>query len=231
MSSCSSPHRRIFALSCAGFIACSELWHQEERLIDTHLYAVNKQLILFQRMTKRWSKVFPKVSVRVAKEAHMERMIALHRRKDWKQVCLQLSPRTSLISFIWSVFVSNLPMILQRWNKSQMYLWRAKNICSVLFFMHFLAWNAKLNRISRSSQVKSSLFRQGGPISHRLVSKGALCKIKITWNKFKNLEITLKLCTRSLKIWVNVNNISMKYNFPRSIQFKEKQLKHVQVLY
>ena len=174
---------------------------------------------------------FPKVSVRVAKEAHMERMIALHRTKDWKQVCLQLSPRTSLISFIWSVFVSDLPMILQRWNKSQMYLWWAKNICSVLFFMHFLAWNAKLNRISRSSQVKSSLFRQGGPISHRLVSKGALCKIKITWNKFKNLEITLKLCTRSLKIWVNVNNISMKYNFPRSIQFKEKQLKHVQVLY
>ena len=30
------------------------------------------------------------------------------------------------------------------------------------------------------SQVKSSFFRQAGPIRHRLVSKGALYKIKST---------------------------------------------------
>ena len=31
-----------------------------------------------------------------------------------------------------------------------------------------------------SEQVKSSLFSQGSPISHRLVSEGVLCKIKTT---------------------------------------------------
>ena len=34
--------------------------------------------------------------------------------------------------------------------------------------------------VFKSSQVKSSFFRQAGPIRHRLVSKGALCKIKST---------------------------------------------------
>ena len=42
----------------------------------------------------------------------------------------------------------------------------------------------------KSSQVKASLFRQGSPISHRLVSKGALRKIRTTW--FAPLEISWK---------------------------------------
>ena len=37
------------------------LWR--EIRIDPRPYAVNKQLILFQRMTKRWSKFYPKVCV------------------------------------------------------------------------------------------------------------------------------------------------------------------------
>jgi len=95
-----------------------DLWRRKERLFDPRLYAVNKQAILFLRMTKRWSKFYPKVKVRVAKEAHKEKMIAFHRTKGGKQMCLQLNPRTLLVSFIWSVFASNLPTISQKWNPS-----------------------------------------------------------------------------------------------------------------
>ena len=52
-----------------GFMACSELWRRKERLFDPRLYAVNKQLILFLRITRRWSKFYPKVSLRVAKRS------------------------------------------------------------------------------------------------------------------------------------------------------------------
>ena len=98
--------------------ACSESWHQKERLFDPCKYAVNKQAILFLRMTKRWSKFYSKVKVRVAKEAYKEKMIAshrtFHRTKGGKQMCLQLNPRTLLVSFVWSVFASNLPTISQK---------------------------------------------------------------------------------------------------------------------
>ena len=57
---------------------------------------------------------------------------------------LQLNPRTSLVSFIWSVFSSNLPTILQRWNKSQMFMWQAKKICSVVFFLAFPRMECKI---------------------------------------------------------------------------------------
>ena len=57
---------------------------------------------------------------------------------------LQLSPRTSLVTFIWSVFSSNLPTILQRWNKSQMFMWQAKKICSVVFFLGFPRMECKI---------------------------------------------------------------------------------------
>ena len=32
----------------ASFIACSEVWHGKERLVDPYPQPVNKQLILFQ---------------------------------------------------------------------------------------------------------------------------------------------------------------------------------------
>ena len=55
---------------------------------------MNKQVILSLRMTKRWSTFYPKVSARVAKEAHKEKMIAFHRTKGGKQqACLHLNPR------------------------------------------------------------------------------------------------------------------------------------------
>ena len=42
-------------------------------------------------------------------------------------------------------------------------------------------WFCSVPPLLKSSQVKSSSFRQGSPISNRLVSKGALRKIKTTW--------------------------------------------------
>ena len=106
----------------------TELWRRKERLFVPHFYVVHKKVILFLRMTKRWRTFYPKVSVRAAKEAHKEKMIAFHSTKSGKQVCLQLNPRTSLVSFIWSFFASNPQTISQKWNKSQMLKWHAKKL-------------------------------------------------------------------------------------------------------
>ena len=92
----------------------TELWRRKERLFVPHFYVVHKKVILFLRMTKRWRTFYPKVSVRAAKEAHKEKMIAFHSTKSGKQVCLQLNPRTSLVSFIWSFFASNPQTISQK---------------------------------------------------------------------------------------------------------------------
>ena len=45
------------------------------------------------------------------------------------------------------------------------------------------------NRGSFNFKVTSSLFRQGSPISDKLVSKGGLRKIETTWEKIKNWKL------------------------------------------
>ena len=57
------PRIRRRRICCGEKFVLSRVWRRKERLIDRRPYAVNKQLILFQRMTKRWSKFYPKVCV------------------------------------------------------------------------------------------------------------------------------------------------------------------------
>ena len=52
-----------------------------------------------------------------------------------------------------------------------------------------------------SSLVKSSLFWQGSPISHRLVLKGVLHKIKTTWWKFCTIIATCS--DHENNTWIN----------------------------